>query len=69
MQDLKTEKLFEAFITKLESETDRNTRNCPILRAQVKLLTKLKSENSRRLLDDLGFVVDLDTSSCKSCES
>lgn len=68
MQDLKTEKLIEAFITKIEEETDRNSRNCPVLRAEIKLLSKLKHENSRKILDDLGFIGDLQTSECSDCD-
>lgn len=69
MQNLKTEKLLEAFITKIENDSDRNSRNCPVLRANLKLLSKLKSENSRQILEDIGFITDIDTSSCKDCDA
>ena len=68
MKDLKTEKLFEAFVDKVENNSDRNTRNCPVLRAHMKLLTRLKEENSRVILDDLGFIGELETKDCKECE-
>jgi len=65
MNDLETEKTFEAFIRAIEEESDRTTKNCPVLRAHVQLLTRLKNDNNRRIMEDLGLELKLDTKKCR----
>ncbi len=55
-------------INKIENQSDKSTRNCSILRANIQLLTWLKQDNNRKIIEDIGFIKKLDTSKCDDCD-
>lgn len=65
--DIKMEKLLDMAIRNVENRSDRDIKNCKVLRYFDTILMKVRDENSRRIREEIG-IIEIDQGSCEDCD-